>query len=214
MPIVLDIMLQPEIRLGVWQITETENHLLSLISLNSEDAQRHHEMKNENRRKQWLACRILLTRFHGHSSLNINYQEYGKPYFTDTSELVFSVSHSGPYAAIILAKNRLVGIDIEKITPRLLKVKDRFLSEAESEAFYPEANLEKLSVYWCGKEALYKVYGIPEVDIKNDIIIHSFDYICIKTGVCKATLNKPGRPKIFTLWYMKLDDYMLAFTYD
>jgi len=171
-------------------------------------------MKNGNRRKQWLAYRILLQNLWYEQPMEIVYDKFGKPHIMNSEHMNFSASHSGSYAAVITGLKCQVGIDIEKITPRLLQVKERFLSGIELNAFGPSYDLEKLGIYWCGKEALYKVYGKPEVDLRNDIFIHSFDYLCATSGYCKATMTTPENIMEYILWYKKWGDYMLVYTYD
>jgi 4'-phosphopantetheinyl transferase len=211
---ILDIVPKKNIRLGIWNITESVEILNSLIHLTPSDEIIYNRMKNENRKKQWLSYRILLQHFSGKQPLEIQYNEFGKPFIKNRVHQNFSASHSRSYAAVISGTSPWVGIDIEKISPRLLRVRERFLSKKELDEFGTPVNLEKLCIFWCAKEALYKVYGIPEVDLKNDIFIHSFDYICTTSGHFTATITKPEKNKEFTLWYIKLEDHILVYTYE
>jgi len=214
MPVIQTIIPEKNLRIGLWHITEPEKDLRSLIVLNPFDEKLFERMKNEKRRKQWLAYRVLLQQLWKEIPIEIVYDRFGKPGVSNIENMTFSASHSGEYAAVIAGLGFQVGIDIEKITPRLLRVKERFLSEGELNDIGPSHDLDKLSIYWCGKEALYKVYGRPEVDLRNDIYIHSFEYICNTSGYCRASLTCPEIIKEFTLCYKKLGDYMLAYTHD
>lgn len=213
MPIILDQTPEKNIRLGLWQITEPEEYFHSQVHFTPNDCKLYEKMKNENRRKQWLAYRLLLQHLFNHQLIEVRYDRNGKPHL-NPPHLHFSASHSGLYAAVITGKKQLLGIDIEKITIRLSRVRERFLSSRELEDFKDPLNLEKLCLYWCGKEALFKVHGRPELDLRNDIYIHSFDYICNISGLFTATMTRPDGVKEFILRYTKLGDYMLVYTYD
>jgi phosphopantetheinyl transferase len=103
-----------------------------------------------------------------------------------------------------------VGIDIEKIRDRVVRVKDRFLCQDELESLDPDSNLEQLHIYWGGKEALYKLSGQPGVDFRNDIHIHPFDYLCHTKQNCTATITIGENRKEYTLFHMKIEEYMLV----
>src|SRR5690606_36591656 len=97
---------------------------------------------------------------------NISYDENGKPYLNNG--LAFSISHSGIYAAIIINKTGC-GIDIEKISPKVERIKHKFLNDTDLELIdslddYP---LKILTMYWCAKEALYKLYGNKKLIFKD-----------------------------------------------
>ena len=50
---------------------------------------------------------------------------YGYPFLTDNSYNI-SISHTGKYVRIILNKYRKVGIDIEKISDKVLRVRNKY----------------------------------------------------------------------------------------
>jgi len=73
-----------------------------------------------------------------------------------------SISHSGELAAAMAVSKGLCGIDIQKVTGRVFKVRDRFCtpSEAHLLSFYCErsaAQSSSLTMLWAAKEALRKV---------------------------------------------------------
>ena len=164
---------------------------------------------HEMRKKQWLACRVLLK--HMLSPLNtcLTYDLNGKPHLDSGSHRV-SVSHSGEFAAVVCSENRSVGIDIEKIKDRVERVKDRFLREDELKNISTDNRLEQLYIFWGGKEALYKLHGKPDVDFRKDIHIHPFDYLCNTNQTCSAALRLYDTRKDYTLFYEKIDGYMLV----
>jgi len=98
--------------------------------------------------------------------LQFAYSQYGKPSITgSSSEIRFSVSHSGDFALVAVARGREVGVDIEKIredveTDRLA---ERFFSEAERLAIRHLAAEQRVPAFfrcWTCKEAFLKAQGV------------------------------------------------------
>ena len=209
MPFSKEILPSPGIRAGIWHITESAGELLSLVPLTDAATTRYQSFRKDLRKRQWLAYRALLWQMLDPASPGIAFDRHGKPFLASGSHFI-SVSHAGDYAAAIYAEKRPVGIDIEKLQPRVERVKERFMHPMELESINSGNRLEHLYVYWCGKEALYKLHGKPEVDFRNDIFIHPFDYLCNTKRLCSATVNIDGCRKDYILYFEKLGDYMLV----
>jgi len=211
-PLIHTIRIADTTVLGIWQVTESAADMLTSLRISSIDRALINTYKNETRKKQVLACRMILSHFLNPRELQLEYDEFGKPFLKNRNEFI-SLSHSGMVSAAIINGQGPAGIDIEIIRDRIGRVSDRFLTKAELAGIDPEHRLEWLYVCWCGKEALYKLYGKPEVDLKNDILIHSFDYFCTGKGSCWATLTTPEYTREFELYYEKLGEYMFVYTY-
>jgi 4'-phosphopantetheinyl transferase len=153
---------------AIWQITETTADLRSSITLRKEEENLYQAFVAENRKKQWLAYRILLKTLLAPEDISIEYDPAGKPYLAG-SRMHISVTHTEDLAAVIISRNARVGIDIEKVRTRIEKVKDKFLSEEESSFLIKETELEQLTLAWCAKEALYKLYGLRNLDFRENI---------------------------------------------
>jgi 4'-phosphopantetheinyl transferase len=209
MPFLREINPAEGIRVGIWQITETADELLARIQLSLPEELLYRAFSNDLRKRHWLAYRVLLKQLLAPLTTTLSYDLNGKP-FLDSGSHYISVSHAGEYAAAVVSEKRLVGIDIEKIKDRVVRVKERFLCQDELESLDPDSNLEQLYIYWGGKEALYKLNGQPEVDFRNDIHIHPFDYLCNTKQNCRATISIGGNRIEYTLFHMKIEDYMLV----
>jgi 4'-phosphopantetheinyl transferase len=212
MPLLQKINPAPGIHAGTWQITETAGELLSLIHLNNSETALYASFRHELRKKQWLAYRALLKQMLEPMPTNLSYDLNVKP-FLDSGTHHISVSHAGDYAAVVYSEHAAVGIDIEKMKDRVERIKERFLQKDELDSLSPANRLEELYVFWGGKEALYKMHGKPGVDFRNDIHIHPFDYLCNTNQHCKATLSISGRAIDHTLFFQKIEDYMLVVAY-
>ena len=227
MPLIFERQL-PCIRLGVWQILEDEAELRSAASADQSDEKTVRTFKNESRRKQWYACRALLKQLLCLERVKVDYDIHGKPSLKGFTGQV-SFSHTREYAAVIVNEQGATGIDIEKISPRIHKVASRFLQDEEldhlSSNHRPQPptpnpqppipnpyNTDLLYIYWSAKEALYKYYGKPTIDLKNDIHIRAFDYFCSSQATFSASVNAENSVRDHELRFERVGDHMLVYT--
>lgn len=143
----------------VWEISEP---LEKLISLRSNIDCSH--LKSDKRKKEFLACRILLNHFD--ENLKISYSENGSPNLNNHQYI--SISHSGDLVCIIISDEE-IGIDIEKISDKSLRLKEKFIN-----SHHTKLNKEKSTLIWCIKEAIYKFHKIGNVDFIKDISVPEF----------------------------------------
>jgi 4'-phosphopantetheinyl transferase len=209
MPFLQDFHPAGGICAGIWQITETADELLAKLRLSGAETILYASFRHELRKRQWLAYRVLLQHLLAPMNAGLSYDPHGKPYLESGSHHI-SVSHAGEFAAVVCSEHVAVGIDVEKMKERVERVKERFLQKSELDAIAPENRLEQLYIFWGGKEALYKLNGKPDLDFRNDIYVHPFDYLCNTNSKCKATLTVNGFKNDFTLFYSKIEDYMLV----
>jgi len=137
----------------------------------------------------------------------IIYDEKGKPHLTNDSRHI-SISHSHDKLAIIINENEVTGIDIELIRDKVLKIKHKFLTNAELED--TGDNVEKLLVYWAAKETLYKIYGLKEVDFIANLFVNPFTKHNLGTII--GTIHLPDFKETFELNYQLLDNYVLVYS--
>ncbi|MBP5628618.1 MAG: 4'-phosphopantetheinyl transferase superfamily protein [Bacteroidaceae bacterium] len=71
-----------------------------------------------------------------------------------------SISHSKSHAALLLSSHRNIGVDIEQISERILRLADRIAQPDELpsnwQSLTPEQQARHLTTLWTIKEALYK----------------------------------------------------------
>jgi phosphopantetheinyl transferase len=208
MPVKLLNRVDANTNIGLWEITESEENLLSGISLSGEDKERLEGFRASARKKQWLAYRQLLSYMMGMPDLSLRYDAHGKPYIVD-SDLQLSVAHSGDYAAVITCRKGPAGIDIERVSQRVSKVEDRFLSEMEKINPYDKDRIDKLCIYWCAKEALFKLHGRRELDFKKHLFIDHFDIG--DNEIISGSIIKKDFKSHYQLHQLKIDDYYLVY---
>ena len=167
MPIKFVQQVEESLWLGVWEINEQENELMQL-SGEALLPDNYFSLKSEVQRKQSLCGRLLVKhlaqkvfqQFYG-----IYKNENGKPFLTNLHGFV-SISHSKQFAAATLSTKSSTGVDIEAIRPRILKVIPRVTSEEEFNHIHTET---EATLYWCAKEALYKLYDQPGLDFAKQL---------------------------------------------
>ena len=199
-------------QVGIWKIEETAEELSSRAILSSAEEDQLRSFKSETRKKQWLSYRILLNEMLPGNPLFLEYDLFGKPALKEHS-LFLSISHSGEYAAVIISKTHPVGIDIERITGRIERIRSKFLVPEEEKQIGEVNRLEKLYVIWGAKESLYKIYGRPEVEFQRDIFIESFPYLCIGKGQCRGRMKTPDGEELYTIFFERIDGYMLVYAF-
>lgn len=166
-----------EVRVAVWQITEDEDGLLSLLAaIQAEDAyvavqERLTALHNPSRRCEWLAVRVLIAQCLGGDKV-VTYDADGRPSLTDHS-CVISISHTKGYAVLAWHPTKFVGVDIERRTERVMRVVSKYVNADESAALQssrfcsPDGEL----LLWTAKEALYKAVGIRLLDCQNQLTV-------------------------------------------
>lgn len=194
---------------GIWKIEEETDELLALFGGEESEVP---EFKVENKLKEWLASRILVKDLlkKGGKDFTVFLKDgFGKP-FIQFSEEEFSISHSKGYTAAIINGNKRTGIDIEKVDIKIRRVAPRVLSEIELAG--AEGDLEKLTVLWCCKEVLYKVFSKRGLEFKENLIIQPFQYNKLE-GECFGTVRTENSNETFKIQYKKRGEFMLAMCY-
>ncbi len=125
-----------------------------LDHLTEQETERYFSFTHIKRKMEFVATRILRHRLFGFT--HIHYNEVGAPYIED--EGFISISHAKGVVGIAFCKGFTIGLDLEKIDSRMVKLSPKFLSTLESETLDTTSPAEMTKV-WSGKEALYKIAG-------------------------------------------------------
>jgi len=149
----------------IWKIIETTDELSILTSQKT-------NIKNETRRKEFYASRILVERMCEDLDIlfeGIRKDDNNKPYLSNSNNHI-SISHKFPYVAVIFDIKKC-GVDIERIDEKVRKIRSKFLNNEEEIAVGD--NLKKLVKYWSMKETAYKVDGgsipLKSIEIREKI---------------------------------------------
>lgn len=202
MPITEDLTISEEIRLIVWEISETINDLKTEDLLGKNSLKLLNQRKSEIHKKQFLAIRNILKEL-SIQDQDLVYDESGKPFIRDGQNISFS--HSGNYAAVIIGKQR-VGIDIEIRKDRILKIKEKFLG---IELNYPgDLNSEKALIYWNIKESIFKTVDNSVVDFRKNILVLPLD---INNNYIKSWYLNDDQIDSYNSYYKISKNYTLAY---
>lgn len=210
MPFILKSNLSGKGLLGVWQITESAGALEASLLLREEEKVHVSSIRNELRKRQWLACRKMIREMTGDPSAGVVYSDAGEPLMHDRSRFV-SISHSGDFAAVILSEHHRTGIDIEVMKERITRVADRFLSPEEKARISEPDRIEKLFAHWSAKESLFKLTGGIQHDLQHGFVLDPIDYLCSSSGHVTATINLEGKSYRQELTWMTLHGCMLVY---
>lgn len=210
MPIVFHKQIDEFTELGVWKVEESERQLLNSLQLKQHERDLIESLGGEKRKLHWLSTRVLLRNMlNTQDYIDCRIDEHGKPYLLNSNTHI-SLSHSFDYAAVIIGKNKQVGIDIELVKHKIKAIKHKFLSDLELAQKQIGDNVNGLYVCWCAKEAIYKWYGKKGLEFKTHIRIKPFKLG--EKGSLKAIVKLPRGTQEVTVHYFKIqDNYILGY---
>ncbi len=109
------------------------------------------------------ALRVLLSGYTGipASEIHFCYSKNGKPHLSD-SDVDFNVSHSGDWVVLAFGRNRNIGVDVEKIKPKMdvMSIASRYFTDEEID--FIETAKDRHTMFfqlWARKEAYVKACG-------------------------------------------------------
>lgn len=188
---------------GLWRIAESESELLDRVPLFSHEREGLNRIKGTERRKEYLAARLLLHRMSGRTQrAELVKDTYGKPALPD-SPFHVSISHTRGYSAAI-AHPRPCGVDVQRIVPQIHRLSHKFVSAAERGCMARNEEQERWQLHfiWSAKEAIYKAYGKRQLDFCRDMFVD--------VRSCTARLTIRGMRHQFALTFRRYDDFVLV----
>ena len=199
--------LDDDARIYVWEITETEEELLATTAVPDNELEELSYTRSEARRKEKLATRALLNKIFP-EKLYLGHHDNGKPYLENNPTNI-SITHTEKYVAVILHEDQDCGIDIESLDRDFSAVEKKALSEDEIEDLEDEKRNEQLAIYWCAKEAVFKLLSRYSVDFAEQIEIERFRPR--GEGELEATfIDKNEDEEEYDLEYMTFDRHVLV----
>ena len=195
--------------IGIWQFSENSEELLKQIQLTDSEKEELSKYSFYKRKVEWLAIRILIGQLIG-SDYSLTYAETGKPILTDPKYHFLSISHARDFAAVLVHESCEVGIDLENIDRNYKSIEKRYLSVEELACVQGKPLLQCL--YWCAKEAIFKVVPHDGVEFKEEIRIHPFKVE--SNGQFAASYLHLDDQHDFQLNYEVFDHYGLVWVID
>jgi phosphopantetheinyl transferase len=186
-----------------WHITEDVTSLFRAVSLKDTSLFRLEGMKSEEHQRGFLAVRMLLQHL-GYTDYDLTYDEAGKPHLSDGKHI--SISHSHEFSCICIS-DELMGIDLEKLKEKTLKIAPRFMEVKHLENLSVSEQMEKATVVWGIKESIFKIKNEKGISFPEHIFEDEF---CFSDEKCAAELHFNNTIEKFTIQFYKVEDYIFV----
>ena len=206
MPLVFDQAVGTVSRLLLWDITESESELHAAVALQPARSTRLAGMQSELHRRGFLAIRHLLAQA-GYTDADLIYSPSGKPQLADGRFI--SISHSHHLAGILISDYN-VGLDIELVREKILRIAPKFLSPVELQ-WCATQDTTQVTLLWCVKEAVFKVKDQVGISFKDHIHTSAFSP---STWQSTAELHWQNQIETFPIYGQLHGDYALVYTYE
>lgn len=208
MPLVYQQNINRSTKLGVWHLAEEADFFLQQVPLKTMITHPHKQL-------QHLAGRYLLKKLYPDFPYElIQIADTKKPYLANEA-YHFSISHCGEFAAAMVSNEQRVGVDIELITAKVEKIKNKFLSQKEQLLIaglqLSQNNLlpgALLTAAWSIKESLFKWYGDGQVDFKKHLVIEQI--IFTKDEAVAHCSFLKGKPQTLLVHFIFINKNCLA----
>jgi 4'-phosphopantetheinyl transferase len=200
-----DLHITDDCSWALWKITENETVLAPRVT---EYESLPETITNPYKRLEFLAGRVLIAALLETWKMEFTglvKDESGKPFFKDL-DAHLSLSHSYPYVAAIIHRNKAVGIDLEQPKEKLLRIAHRVLNQAELED--ASHDLTKHCIYWCAKETLIKIYGKKHLTLAKNLAVEPF--VLQKQGFVNGRIIADDMDEKYRLHYTVYDNFVVV----
>lgn len=207
MPFFKSIKIKPNTNLYLWKITESYDWFCENVKLKETSFLRLESMKSESHRKGFLAVRMLLQEV-GYSDYDLFYDDFGKPHLQDGKHI--SISHSNDFSAVVIS-NEILGLDIEQLKEKTLKIAPRFMQIHHLEGLSFEEKLKKSTVIWGIKEAIFKIKNEKGISFPEHIFEKPFD---LKDKKAIGILQFNGKEEFFNAHFDQIENYIFVCVFE
>lgn len=205
MPLYKTLTPDSQTTVKIWKITESFDELMTSIELRDVCMTRVMGMKSELHRRGFLSVRHLLAEF-GYTDFDLYYDENGKPHLKNGKHI--SITHSFEFSAVAVSDG-LIGIDIEKqrekigvIAHKFVEYEFDYLKEEDSEY------VRKLTVIWCAKESLYKLFATPGLSFLQHCLVLPFTFEDDETV---SWIDFEEQKQRFNVHYLEFEGFTCAY---
>ncbi len=207
MPLLLQKSVLETGELAIWKITETPDILLDILKKQGIYAEIPF-FRNTNRLAEWLTARVLLATLG--VKQKIVYSDAGKPSLEGDGTHI-SISHSKNHVAVISHPEFANGIDIETTGERIHRVSSRFVNDAERSWISKEHEMEQLYIIWGAKECAFKIFGLGEIDFRDNLEVEPFEFKI--QGTTRVIFKKGENHCIYQVFFQYLDQTMITYAF-
>ncbi|MBL7473924.1 4'-phosphopantetheinyl transferase family protein [Robertkochia sediminum] len=201
MPLYKTITVSDTTKVLIWKIEESVAELSRDITLTPNCEQRLSDMSSELHQRGFLSVRQLL-KVAGYTPAELYYNCDGRPHLTDGKEI--SITHSFIFSGIIIS-DRPVGIDIEKQREKIGRIANKFVDYEYS--FLDNSHMRELTVVWCIKESLYKLFATRGLSFKQHTQVIPFH---MDDAVAKAWIKYRSDVRKYHLDFLEFEGFTAA----
>jgi len=194
----------------IWHLTETTEALEKFLSKEDFNEILNH-FKHPKRRLQKMATAILTRQLGDGHTIDIQYNELGKPSPGDFPGYI-SISHTDRFVGLLYHPLRSCGLDVEEIQPRLLNIAPRFVNDIEMKWISQDNYLRDIGLIWSVKEALFKNIGGGGILFKEQLEVNMPVYHDERSGKGRTTFKKNNTISSYEYHFIHLEDVLLVHT--
>jgi len=213
MPLYKVVLLSKTAKLYLWKITEDVSELRSQIRLKNSSIARLESMKSESHQKGFLAVRMLL-QHNEYDDFDLYYDAFGKPHIKPQGcfikDVEISISHSNDFSAIVISQEK-VGLDIEQIKDKTVRIAPRFMDVLHLENLSMEEKIKKATIIWGTKESIFKIKNEQGISFQNHIFEEDF---LLEDKKSKAILKFNNREEVFNIIFDTIEDYVYVCAFE
>lgn len=197
----------------LWKITEDLQFFRDNVKLKDATKERLEGMKSESHQKGFLAVRMLLQQ-NDYSDFDLFYDEFGKPHLKpqgcSIKDLEISISHSHQFSALAIS-DKNVGLDIEILKEKTLKIAPRFMEVSHLENLSAEEKIKKATVVWGIKESIFKIKNEAGISFPNHIFEDDFTF---EDKKATAILKFNNKEETFNIQFDSVEDYIFVCAFE
>jgi len=206
MPLIAKKKMGSLVHVLLWNITEKQDELLEQTIMHASDALKYSSLHNPKKQKEFLALRHCLKAFFNEAP-EVFYHDNGKPFLKNGFQI--SMSHSYPYAAVILSPVLEVGIDIEVHRESFKRVAPKFMSEVELKGLTEKYEVPQLIHFWGAKEVMVKITGNRKHHFKSHLKVAPFRFR--KKQKTEGLIYENDQRKKVQLYFETFDDLHISY---
>ncbi|MBA4300231.1 4'-phosphopantetheinyl transferase superfamily protein [Algoriphagus alkaliphilus] len=167
-------------------------------------------ISHPEKKKEWATARFAI--YDALKALKVPYpgffkDEHGKSQSMNSQGYV-SLTHTPGYAAAIFHREQPVGIDMDLIREKILKIGFRFLDTSEVD--FLEKDPTHYTMAWSAKESIFKCQGKRGVSFRENILLEPFEIDALKIkGKIRGTDFADHH---YTVEVRRLENVILTYT--
>ncbi|MEQ9301508.1 MAG: 4'-phosphopantetheinyl transferase superfamily protein [Cyclobacteriaceae bacterium] len=191
---------------AIWHITEETDALLGRLP---ESDRNGSLVKHDKGQAEYAASRLLaniLCERHGLIYQGIKKDDFDKPHLIGDMAHI-SISHSHPFAAVMIHMDKSCGIDIERPQEKIRRIAHKFMNTDEER--WVDEQLENMTLVWSAKETLYKIHGRKKLAFKEEMMI--FPSQTMGGESLTGVVNAESSEKKYNLGIERIEDFIITF---